>query len=79
MDCRFCQHYHFEGHRQGECVLFEVPVDGYGKMCCLAIPPFVTPLSLPLQLKHRSSEFESICLCYNPEIGREISEKTWET
>jgi hypothetical protein len=53
MNCRFCQHYHFEGHRQGYCRLFGAIVDGALSMCGVALPPFGKPVKLPLRLRPR--------------------------
>lgn len=50
MDCRFCQYYHFEGHRQGQCLLLGQPVTGSLPACCLALPPFVSSCQLPIHL-----------------------------
>ena len=47
MDCRFCQHYYFEGRRQGFCLLLGAPVEGASPMCCLAIPPFAAEKERP--------------------------------
>lgn len=58
MDCRFCQHYHFEGHRQGSCLLLGAPVEGSSPMCCLAIPPFAAEGELSLPLTQQSPELK---------------------
>lgn len=46
MDCRFCQHYQFEGKRGGTCTLFGGGVNGRKATCGFGVHPFTKPIEV---------------------------------